>query len=52
MTLKVKGGTHSVNVDSDTPLLWVLRDVLGLAGTKFGCGMALCAQDALDWSCT
>ena len=52
MILKVKGGTHSVNLDGDTPLLWVLRDVLGLAGTKFGCGMALCAQDALDWSCT
>ena len=41
-TIKVNGKTHSVDVDADTPLLWVLRDVLGLTGTKFGCGMALC----------
>ena len=41
-TLKVNGTTHSVDVDGDTPLLWVLRDVLGLTGTKFGCGMVLC----------
>ncbi len=41
-TLKVNGAAHSVDVDGDTPLLWVLRDVLGLTGTKFGCGMALC----------
>ena len=40
--LKVNGNTHSVDVDGDTPLLWVLRDVLGMTGTKFGCGMALC----------
>src|SRR6516162_7840144 len=40
--IKVNGSTHSVDVDSDTPLLWVLRDVLGMTGTKFGCGMALC----------
>ena len=41
-TIKVNGSTHSVDVDGDTPLLWVLRDVLGMTGTKFGCGMALC----------
>ena len=41
-TVKVNGDTHSVDVDGDTPLLWVLRDVLGMTGTKFGCGMALC----------
>jgi isoquinoline 1-oxidoreductase alpha subunit len=41
-TIKINGATHSVDVDGDTPLLWVLRDVLGLTGTKFGCGMALC----------
>ena len=41
-TIKVNGSTHSVDVDGDTPPLWVLRDVLGLTGTKFGCGMALC----------
>ncbi len=40
--LKVNGTTHNVDVDGDTPLLWVLRDVLGMTGTKFGCGMALC----------
>jgi isoquinoline 1-oxidoreductase alpha subunit len=41
-SIKVNGSTHSVDVDGDTPLLWVLRDVLGMTGTKFGCGMALC----------
>src|SRR5262249_31930479 len=41
-TLKINGKTQSVDVDGDTPLLWVLRDVLGMTGTKFGCGMALC----------
>jgi isoquinoline 1-oxidoreductase subunit alpha len=41
-SIKVNGAEHSVDVDGDTPLLWVLRDVLGLMGTKFGCGMALC----------
>jgi isoquinoline 1-oxidoreductase subunit alpha len=40
--IKVNGMTHSVDVDGDTPLLWVLRDVLGMTGTKFGCGKALC----------
>jgi isoquinoline 1-oxidoreductase subunit alpha len=39
---KVNGTAHSVDVDADTPLLWVLRDVLGMTGTKFGCGIALC----------
>ena len=40
--IKVNGTPHSVDVDGDTPLLWVLRDLLGMTGTKFGCGMALC----------
>ncbi len=40
--IKVNGRTHSVDVDGDTPLLWVLRDLLGLTGTKFGCGAGLC----------
>ena len=40
--LKVNGKDHSVDVSPDTPLLWVLRESLGLTGTKFGCGMALC----------
>ena len=41
-TIKINGLDHTVDVDGDTPLLWVLRDVLGMTGTKFGCGMALC----------
>ena len=41
-SILVNGNTHSVDVDGDTPLLWVLRDVLGMTGTKFGCGQALC----------
>ncbi len=40
--IKVNARDHVVDVDGDTPLLWVLRDVLGMTGTKFGCGMALC----------
>ena len=40
--INVNGDNHSVNVDDDTPLLWVLRDVLGMTGTKFGCGIAQC----------
>jgi isoquinoline 1-oxidoreductase subunit alpha len=42
ITIKVNGIAHSVDVDDDTPLLWVLRDVLSMSGTKFGCGLALC----------
>jgi isoquinoline 1-oxidoreductase alpha subunit len=38
----VNGQEYDVDVDDDTPLLWVLRDVLGMTGTKFGCGLALC----------
>ena len=41
-TIKINGADHSVDVDGDTPLLWVLRDVVGMTGTKFGCDMALC----------
>jgi isoquinoline 1-oxidoreductase alpha subunit len=40
--LKINGEARSVDVPADMPLLWVLRDVLGLTGTKFGCGVALC----------
>ena len=42
ITIKVNGVDRTVDIDGDTPLLWVLRDVLGMTGTKFGCGMALC----------
>ena len=41
-TVNVNGTPRAVDVDADTPLLWVLRDVLGISGTKFGCGIALC----------
>jgi isoquinoline 1-oxidoreductase alpha subunit len=40
--IKVNGTEHVVDVDGDTPLLWVLRDTLGLTGTKFGCGISMC----------
>jgi isoquinoline 1-oxidoreductase subunit alpha len=40
--LMINGQTHEVDVDPDTPLLWVLRDTLGLTGTKYGCGIAQC----------
>ena len=41
-SISVNGTRHSTDVDGDTPLLWVLRDMIGLTGTKFGCGIALC----------
>jgi len=40
--LKINGKLHQLDVPADMPVLWVLRDVLGMTGTKFGCGMALC----------
>jgi len=40
--LKINGADHAVDVAADTPLLWALRDVLGMTGTKFGCGIAQC----------
>jgi isoquinoline 1-oxidoreductase subunit alpha len=42
ITLQINGSAHTVDVPSDMPLLWVLRDVVGLTGTKFGCGVAQC----------
>ncbi len=42
ITITVNGQTRSVDVEPDTPLLWVIRDTLGLTGTKFGCGIAAC----------
>ena len=41
-SLSINGQTHNVEVEPDTPLLWVLRDSLGMTGTKFGCGIAQC----------
>jgi isoquinoline 1-oxidoreductase subunit alpha len=42
IVLSVNGKAHQVDVEPDTPLLWVLRDTLGLTGTKYGCGIAQC----------
>ena len=42
IALSINGETHNVDVEDDTPLLWVLRDTIGLTGTKYGCGIAQC----------
>src|SRR5258708_19817434 len=42
ITLKINGKSRTVDASRDMPLLWVLRDLLGMNGTKFGCGVALC----------
>jgi aerobic-type carbon monoxide dehydrogenase small subunit (CoxS/CutS family) len=42
LSLRVNKKTYTVDVEPETPLLWVLRDTIGLTGTKYGCGMALC----------
>jgi len=42
--LKINGKTHAVEADSDTPLLWILRDQLDLLGTKYGCGIGQCGS--------
>ena len=42
ISLGINGAKHTVDVDPDMPLLWVLRDVLGMTGTKYGCGIAQC----------
>jgi isoquinoline 1-oxidoreductase alpha subunit len=42
LSLTINGKTHEVDADPDMPLLWVLRDLIGLTGTKYGCGAALC----------
>ena len=44
ITLSINGQTHAVDVDPETPLLWVLRDTIGLTGTKYGCGIAQCGS--------
>jgi isoquinoline 1-oxidoreductase alpha subunit len=56
-TITVNGRRHTVDVDEDTPLLWVLRDTIGLTGTKYGCGVGECGScavfvnDRLERSC-
>jgi len=42
ISLSINGQSHSVDVEDDTPLLWVLRDTIGMTGTKYGCGIAQC----------
>ena len=42
ISIQVNGTNHRIDADGDTPLLWVLRDILGMTGTKFGCGAGLC----------
>src|SRR6202021_334794 len=42
IALSINGKSYEVDVESDTPLLWVLRDTLGMTGTKYGCGIAQC----------
>lgn len=46
LSLNINGKAYQVDVDPTTPLLWVLRDILGLTGTKYGCGIEVC------WACT
>jgi isoquinoline 1-oxidoreductase alpha subunit len=46
-TLKVNGQSHTINVEPETPLLWVVRDSLGLTGTKYSCGIAECGACTL-----
>ena len=56
--LTVNGRSHDLTIDDETPLLWVLRDTLGLTGTKYGCGRGLCGACSVHvdgevvWSCT
>ena len=44
VTLNVNGKSHNVDVTPDTPLLWVLRDNMGMTGTKYGCGVNACVD--------
>lgn len=49
-TFKLNGKTVTVDVDSSTPVLWVLGDTLGMTGTKFGCGLAQCGACTVHYS--
>ena len=59
ISLSINGQSHTADVEDSTPLLWVLRDTLGMTGTKYGCGIAQCgactvhvervAQDPQEW---
>lgn len=49
VTLKINGETRTLDADPESPLLWALRDELGLTGTKFGCGIAACGACTVHW---
>jgi isoquinoline 1-oxidoreductase subunit alpha len=49
VTLKINGETRTLNADPDSPLLWAIRDELGMTGTKFGCGIASCGACTVHW---
>lgn len=48
VALNINGKSHTVDIDPDTPLLWAIREQLGLTGTKFGCGASLCGACTVD----
>ena len=48
--IEVNGQARSLDIDPNTPLLWVIRDTLGLTGTRFGCGMGLCGACTVHWN--
>jgi len=47
--LTINGNPQQVDVDPDTPLLWVLRDTIGLTGTRYGCGIAQCGAEPFEY---
>ncbi|GAA0786007.1 (2Fe-2S)-binding protein [Roseibium denhamense] len=49
VTLKINGESRTLDADPDSPLLWALRDELGMTGTKFGCGIAACGACTVHW---
>jgi xanthine dehydrogenase iron-sulfur cluster and FAD-binding subunit A len=51
VTLQINGNEHRLDIPEDMPLLWVLRDVVGLTGTKFGCGIAQCGARSPGLAC-
>ena len=48
LRLTINGNSHDVDVEPDTPLLWVIRDTIGMTGTKYGCGIAQCGACTVD----
>lgn len=50
INLEINGKAHALDLDPNTPLLWVIRDHVGLTGTRFGCGMGLCGACTVHWN--